>query len=147
MTMTTVTSATTMTRNRGKMKSNSLDHVNCPRYEQGLFEKGKSFVLFLACYDKREFLKPSFLGACGSIKWKKTLSCKLELRIGLCDDYCSLCNCATDLNFDWPQHCNDKGECQATCDDDNCYNAKCKCEYGWTGDKCEIPRKYYEIIL
>ena len=67
----------------------------------------------------------------------------------VCDDFCNLCACSTEqpgggyIGY----HCNGHGECKANCTRDICHSARCECEDGWTGEKCEIPRNIIVFFL
>ena len=53
-----------------------------------------------------------------------------------CDSSCLLCACST-ASGTTREHCSGHGTCEASCFKEKCTNAKCKCQPGWTGDKCE----------
>ena len=60
------------------------------------------------------------------------------LKSGECDKLCNLCSCSTAVGKT-SEHCSGHGQCTATCTKHSCSNAKCNCEPGWIGSKCEIP--------
>ena len=64
-------------------------------------------------------------------------SCQDYLRWKDCDLNCNLCACSTAID-NTTQHCSGHGMCNASCNVSSCSNAKCSCNPGWTGDKCEI---------
>ena len=63
-------------------------------------------------------------------------SCTDYLKWGDCDFNCGLCPCSTSTGTS-PQHCNGHGTCEADCTTSTCTGAKCKCEPGWSGSKCQ----------
>ena len=54
-----------------------------------------------------------------------------------CDSSCNLCACSTAEGTN-REHCSGHGTCEATCTTETCTGAKCKCDDGWTGEKCEL---------
>ena len=71
--------------------------------------------------------------------------CALQLKRNSCEDYlnwkdcdyeCNLCSCSTATGTN-AEHCSGHGRCEATCTKDSCSNARCKCDDGWKGDKCQ----------
>ena len=64
-------------------------------------------------------------------------SCRDYLRYKDCDKACNLCPCSTGKGTEG-QHCSGHGTCQAWCNKTSCSSAKCICNPGWTGAKCEI---------
>ena len=59
-----------------------------------------------------------------------------------CDEECSLCACSTSFDgFGYNrEHCSGNGICKVThCNKWDCFKAKCTCNKGWVGDKCERP--------
>ena len=67
--------------------------------------------------------------------WGST--CVDYLAWGDCDAECGLCACST-AHGTTRQHCSGHGKCEATCEQNGCTDAKCNCNEGWTGDRCEI---------
>ena len=65
-------------------------------------------------------------------------SCKEYLGWKDCDKECNLCACSTATGT-FRQHCSGHGTCDASCTKSTCAQAKCKCDQGWAGAKCEIP--------
>ena len=69
--------------------------------------------------------------------------------INYCDKECNICACSTpryETNFVNPSHCSDHGHCEADiCQDDKCYGAKCICDPGRGGSKCEIGN-YFQFL-
>ena len=63
-------------------------------------------------------------------------SCQNYLLWKDCDQECSLCACSTGTHA--VEHCSGHGTCEASCTDKTCHNARCKCDDGWTGDKCQL---------
>ena len=63
-------------------------------------------------------------------------SCENFLNWKSCDLSCQLCACST-ASGKTKEHCSGHGTCEATCSTKTCEDAKCKCQPGWTGDKCE----------
>ena len=57
-----------------------------------------------------------------------------------CDRECNLCACST-AKGETSQHCSGHGTCHAECSETTCSYAKCVCDEGWTGPKCEIYGK------
>ena len=62
--------------------------------------------------------------------------CHKYLKWKDCDKACNLCACSTSDKTN-PQHCNGHGTCEASCDSKSCSGAKCVCDQGWTGSKCQ----------
>lgn len=60
-----------------------------------------------------------------------------------CDYECDLCECSTATGTN-KEHCSGHGTCNATCSETKCNEAKCVCDKGWKGDKCELPGKCQE---
>ena len=59
-----------------------------------------------------------------------------------CDKECNLCPCSTATDT-VKEHCSGHGTCVASsCTQKTCSNAKCYCNPGWKGDKCELKGKY-----
>ena len=71
-------------------------------------------------------------------------SCRDFLDSKDCDMRCNLCPCSTSRGSE-PQHCSGHGSCQALCDTKSCFSAKCKCDSGWTGSKCEIYGRHHFV--
>ena len=65
-------------------------------------------------------------------------TCQNYLLSKECDKECNLCSCSTSAGAT-SEHCSGHGECEASCTKTSCSSAKCKCEPGWTGNKCETP--------
>ena len=65
-------------------------------------------------------------------------TCQNLLRWKDCDRECNLCSCSTSVGTT-REHCSGHGHCEASCTKTSCSGAKCKCEQGWTGNKCETP--------
>ena len=63
-------------------------------------------------------------------------SCKDFLTSKECDCECKLCSCTTG-DEKKKEHCNNRGECAATCKRETCNGARCVCYPGFTGDKCD----------
>ena len=63
-------------------------------------------------------------------------SCVDHLKLKDCDNKCNLCPCSTANGIN-EEHCNGHGVCEASCTTETCLNARCKCDPGWYGDKCE----------
>ena len=63
-------------------------------------------------------------------------SCEKYLGWKDCDAACNLCACSTATGVS-RQHCSGHGTCDATCTRSTCSDAKCKCDKGWAGIKCE----------
>ena len=75
---------------------------------------------------------PSLYGKCGD---------RLRTK---CDHTCNLCACNTvNIREKIMEHCSGEsnGICKANCSGNICHSARCECLNGWTGNKCEIPRK------
>ena len=53
-----------------------------------------------------------------------------------CDRQCNLCACST-ASGTGKEHCSGHGTCEATCTQSTCTGAKCHCDSGWSGDKCQ----------
>ena len=66
-----------------------------------------------------------------------TSSCKDYLSWKDCDKECNLCACSTATGTT-KEHCSGHGTCEAECTTSSCSQAKCQCDTGWTGTKCEI---------
>ena len=73
-------------------------------------------------------------------------TCEKFLNWKDCDKECKLCSCSTATGTN-QEHCSGHGTCEATCTKDACSDARCKCDDGWRGDKCqginvivELPR-------
>jgi len=64
-------------------------------------------------------------------------SCQDYLGYKDCDKECNLCACST-ASGTAGEHCSGHGTCEASCNKWTCTDAKCKCNPGWTGSKCEI---------
>jgi len=62
-----------------------------------------------------------------------------------CDNYCNLCACST-ASATRSEHCSGHGTCEATCTLYECTGAKCKCDAGWSGDKCQNRTGKYANI-
>ena len=73
------------------------------------------------------------------------LSCKNFLGWKDCDRQCNLCACSTASGIT-QEHCNGRGTCEATCTQYTCTGAKCKCDPGWSGDKCQNRKKMIAYI-
>lgn len=63
-----------------------------------------------------------------------------------CDKECGLCPCSTAAGTT-KEHCSGHGICEASCTKTSCSDAKCKCETGWTGSKCESLGNWECYIL
>lgn len=55
-----------------------------------------------------------------------------------CDMACNLCACSTGDETGTMSHCNGHGVCEATCEEKGCSEARCSCDPGFMGDKCQI---------
>ena len=55
-----------------------------------------------------------------------------------CDMACNLCACSTGDATGAMSHCNGNGVCEATCEQKGCSEARCRCNPGFMGDKCQI---------
>ena len=64
-------------------------------------------------------------------------TCVNYLRWKDCDSTCNLCACSTAKGTNG-EHCSGHGTCEATCTAITCKGAKCNCDAGWSGDKCEL---------
>ena len=53
-----------------------------------------------------------------------------------CDKECKLCACST-ASGTKSEHCSGHGRCEASCTKTSCSDAKCTCDPGWFGSKCE----------
>ena len=73
-------------------------------------------------------------------------SCENYLFSKDCDGSCFLCACSTASGTS-PQHCSGHGYCKATCRRYFCFAAKCICDKGWTGAKCETRGNLNHLIL
>ena len=62
--------------------------------------------------------------------------CQDYLRWKDCDRQCNLCACST-ASGTGKEHCSGHGTCEATCTQSTCTGAKCHCDSGWSGDKCQ----------
>ena len=69
-------------------------------------------------------------------------SCMDHLKWKDCDKDCNLCACSTASGVN-KEHCSGHGTCEAICTKETCTVAKCKCDNGWTGDKCEKGNEIY----
>ena len=45
------------------------------------------------------------------------------------------------------EHCSGHGVCETSCSKDVCAYARCKCDQGWYGNKCDKPGNFNGIIL
>ena len=92
-------------------------------------------------------VKTSFAKTCPNIRdrgignkcafqLEKTTTCENHLKWKDCDKTCNLCACSTAFGTT-KEHCSGHGTCEATCNKHTCTNAKCKCDLGWNGDKCQ----------
>ena len=72
-------------------------------------------------------------------------SCQNYLLWKDCDQECNLCACSTGTYVG--EHCSGHGTCEASCTDQTCLEAKCKCDDGWTGDKCQFQGIETKIIF
>ena len=63
-------------------------------------------------------------------------TCKNLITWKDCDRYCNLCACST-ASGTGKEHCSGHGTCEATCTQSTCTGAKCHCDSGWSGDKCQ----------
>ena len=68
-------------------------------------------------------------------------SCNDYLRWKDCDAECNLCACSTAHGTN-EEHCSGHGTCVAECSMTYCQAARCDCDNGWTGEKCELPSKF-----
>ena len=68
-------------------------------------------------------------------------SCKNHLRWKDCDRQCLLCACST-ASGTRKEHCSGHGTCKATCTQYECTGAKCQCDSGWSGDKCQKNKSH-----
>merc|ERR1711962_724441 len=66
-------------------------------------------------------------------------SCNQYIRWKDCDAECNLCACST-AAYTNKEHCSGHGTCDARCDQSSCQDAKCVCNKGWKGDRCQIKR-------
>ena len=71
-------------------------------------------------------------------------SCSNLIKWKDCDNYCNLCACST-ASATRSEHCSGHGTCEATCTLYECTGAKCKCDAGWSGDKCQNRKKMMHI--
>ena len=53
-----------------------------------------------------------------------------------CDKSCNLCACST-ASGTIKQHCSGHGTCLASCTQNKCTDAFCRCHFGYFGDKCQ----------
>ena len=90
------------------------------------------FVIEVDCENARD----NGDGRTCAFQLRKGSSCKNYLGWKDCDKSCNLCACST-ASGTKKEHCSGHGTCEATCTKDTCTNAKCKCDSGWTGEKCQ----------
>ena len=76
------------------------------------------------------------------LQLKTTTTCEKHLGWKDCDKSCNLCACST-ASGTTKEHCSGHGTCEATCTKNTCTNARCKCDLGWTGDKCQNGKKLF----
>lgn len=69
----------------------------------------------------------------------KSSSCLDYIKWKDCDRACNLCACST-ASGRTREHCSGHGVCEASCFRQTCSDAKCKCEAGWEGDKCNVRK-------
>jgi len=91
------------------------------------------------CVNTRD--KWGHFNTCSAVKQGKWLSaamatCTNYLKWKDCDNHCNLCACST-ASGTTKQHCSGHGKCEADCTKDTCLNARCECDPGWYGLKCE----------
>jgi len=72
-------------------------------------------------------------------------TCKNLIKWKDCDGYCNLCACST-ASGTKNEHCSGHGTCEATCTQYECTGAKCQCDAGWSGDKCQNRSGKYAKI-
>ena len=73
-------------------------------------------------------------------------SCVNYLEWKECDEKCNLCACSTSVRHQL-EHCSDNGVCEADCSQKKCENARCKCNEGFLGDKCQANGMFNVIII
>ena len=73
-------------------------------------------------------------------------SCQNYLLWKDCDMECKLCACSTGTGTK-KQHCSGHGKCEAVCTKSTCSEAKCRCNKGWIGIKCDIPGSFQKYTL
>ena len=71
-------------------------------------------------------------------------TCKNLIKWKDCDRYCNLCACST-ASGTTSEHCSGHGTCEATCTEYECTGAKCQCDAGWSGDKCQNRKEMMNI--
>ena len=73
-------------------------------------------------------------------------TCKNLIKWKDCDGYCNLCACST-ASGTKNEHCSGHGTCEATCTQYECTGAKCQCDAGWSGDKCQNRKEMMHIYI
>ena len=72
-------------------------------------------------------------------------SCQKYLGWKDCDRACNLCACSTASGTS-KEHCSGHGTCKAICTKYSCTGAKCQCDSGWSGDKCQNRKEIFVYV-
>ena len=94
----------------------------------------RSITEAFSCVNTRD--KKQGNAKCAS-QLSKGSTCVNYLKWKDCDSSCNLCACSTAEGTN-QEHCSGHGTCEARCTAETCTGAKCKCDEGATGQKCEL---------
>ena len=97
-------------------------------------------MLIAVCVNTRDNLNkldPKRAATCARLlRTEKKATCGNYLVWKDCDSSCNLCACSTAKGTK-KEHCSGHGKCYASCTTNTCTGAKCICDDGYFGEKCE----------